>query len=83
MLAWGVSAISGFRLGLHWKLRTLTWCVICGGFIPKLLSRLEFGLGLDLSGLCIATTPAIDNPAKSNPNIEHSGGLAYSRSGFK
>ena len=23
MLAWGVSAISGIRLGLHWKLRTL------------------------------------------------------------
>ena len=22
VLAWGVSAISGIRLGLHWKLRT-------------------------------------------------------------
>ena len=48
LLAWGISAIWGITLGLHWKLRTLdkpfdfpcpqaVWGAIRGGFILKLL----------------------------------------------
>ena len=47
VLAWGVLPISGIRLGLHWKLRTLDKPIcfpvlkrtIRRGFIPKLRSR--------------------------------------------
>ena len=51
VVAWGVSATSGIRLGLHWKLRILETPfgflvlkpslvpTVRGCFIPKILSR--------------------------------------------
>ena len=83
MLVWGVSAISGTRLGSHWKLRTIDkpfgflvllkaiWSAIRGDFIMKLL-----GLGLYLyHGRYIAGVVALWV-------VGHSGGFEYLRSGF-